>query len=175
MGIVSVDYLEFSEAELFRMKQKGFQVTLLKHFEKAGILVLYDAEAGQVPVRYSELFRTKFLPILQRNGISHILLEEFLEKFDNKYLYTLWVSDSKNAYEVQFENNSDFFENKKFVHFINKLLQSRAEIKKRFVFIDSGDQTLQFVFAEPGRIKLFTKKYNILTFIKNQEDDFSKF
>ncbi len=131
---------------------------IIPFLEAEGLLLYFDAEASVVPVRYDDL-------ILQFSKASHgkfenvVVWMDYEEDIVNETIrYKVYLLANNKVYIGYPQALGDWYN----VGFVAKLMNmalSEAGIKERYVFIDTGDQMVQFLFGPEDKVKQFALKY----------------
>ncbi len=126
---------------------------------EVGIFHWFDAETGIVPVDYDELILT-----LSKNSngkFENIKAWMFAsEKPDNTYTYRVCLYANNKVYIANPPDIGDWYEVETVLALLNTALKDSG-LKERYVFIDTGDQTVQVMFGEEDKVKLFAEKYKL--------------
>jgi len=72
--------------------------------------------------------------------------------------YKITLIFDNRAYITKPEDIGDWYDVKLITTLINKVL-SDSKIKEKFVLIETGDQTVQFLFGEETKAKQFAQKH----------------
>jgi hypothetical protein len=120
----------------------------------------FDAETGFVPADYDALlmeFASKSKGILK-----DMLVEmEVKENRDgDSFEYTLTVIANNKAFIAHPQDMGDWYDIMTVNAILDKVLN---EIKspERFVSLETGDQTVQYIFGDPAKVEELIKKYRL--------------
>lgn len=128
--------------------------------ESQNIYLSFDTETDFLPVDYDKLLR-------RFSEKSAGLLKDMLIWLDVKENkssggidYVITVLYKNNAFIARPEDVGDWYD----VMTVNALLEKileRSGSQSRFVSIETGDQTVQYIFGIPGTIQGILKKYKV--------------
>jgi hypothetical protein len=82
------------------------------------------------------------------------------EDRSGNYKYTVTVLAGNKAFIIRPEDIGDWYD----VPLVSKLLDDVLEhlsSPKKFVPVETGDQTASFIFGEPEKVKALVKKYDL--------------
>lgn len=153
---VSKETIEKAKAKNESDNSEGNTFNLLN---EVGIFHWFDAETGMVPVDYDELILT-----LSKN--SNRKFENIKvwmvanEKQDNTYNYHVFLYANNKVYVANPPDIGDWYEVETVLALLNTALRDSG-MKERYVFIDTGDQTVQIMFGQEDKVKLFAEKYKL--------------
>lgn len=118
----------------------------------------FDTETSFVPVDYDKLL----LEFAARsNGVLKDMLVWMDFKDKNKgenFDYTITVVFNNKAYIAKPEDVGDWYDMGTVQDILEKLFEDTGS-KEKFVPVDTGDQTMQYIFGEPAKVKAFLEKY----------------
>ncbi|OQP60690.1 hypothetical protein A3860_32335 [Niastella vici] len=137
--------------------QGAFIYSLL---ELQNITLYFDAETDFLPVNYDELLKgfAKKSEGLLSNMVVWMDVKE--DKAKQKFSYVITVIYKDHAFIVKPEDVGDWYD----VMTVNALLDKMLELSgspKRFNSLETGDQTVRYIFGVPGVVKEIVKKYEI--------------
>lgn len=136
------------------------------------IYYFFDAETGMLPVAYDELI----IDLAKHSGGQFPEFVVWMDAEDTgdekkkkndseigegsliKYKITLIANDK--AYIVKPEDIGDWYDVNVVIDLMTAVLKD-ANIKGRYNVIETGDQTVQLLFGEPDRVKIFLDKYKL--------------
>lgn len=137
---------------------RSFAFALL---ERDGVYLFFDAEPGIVPVDYEKLmleFASKSKDVLK--DMQVVMNAE--ESMDSKtFTYTVKVVSNNKIFILKPMDMGDWYD----IMAVNGLLEAvLADLgsEKRFVSIETGDQTVQYVFGKPNLINRLVAIYKLL-------------
>jgi hypothetical protein len=119
----------------------------------------FDAETGTLPVDYDNL-------ILEFSNNSNGKLKDIVvwmdADVDQDYnvTYKIFVSANNKIYIMSPEDIGDWYDVKMILNLMNTIAKD-AKLNERYVFIDTGDQTVQILFGPIENVNDFVKKYNL--------------
>lgn len=123
-------------------------------------LIWFDTEGGMFPLSHADLFKDEFQPVLRKNGIDFLSVNEVHEITDNICHYTINVSNSDKNYQVEFKNGSDWYEVIPYVKALNVALKDQGS-DLRLIYIDSQDQTTLIGLFNPNEFLPMAKELNL--------------
>lgn len=128
--------------------------------DKENIYHSFDAETGFVPADYDEL-------VLEFASKSKGILSDILVWMDVKenrdgetFQYIITVISNNKVFIAKPEDMGDWYD----IMAVNALLDKLFEdlkSKEKFVSIETGDQTVQYIFGDPEKINLLVKKFRL--------------
>jgi hypothetical protein len=142
--------------------------SLLKTTEN---IIWFDTEGGMFPLSHADLFKDEFQPVLLKNGIDFLSVEEEQEITDNICHYTETIFNGDKTYKIEFENGSDWYEVIPFVKALNMALKDKGS-DLRFVYLDSQDQTTLIGLFDPNTFLPMANELNLYCFALNYGDGF---
>ncbi|MFK8009079.1 MAG: hypothetical protein AB8H03_22150 [Saprospiraceae bacterium] len=140
-----------------RFSEREYLHSLINKSKK---ILHFDAEGGYVPLNYVKLFEEEFLPILQREQIFGLRVNQKVQNIGDKLNYTIQIISDNEIIGFEYIDNSDFYNPQLFVKALNQALM-KLGTKLRFVYFDTEDQTARYGLLEPNTIVLFMKKNNV--------------
>jgi len=145
-----IENLTIEKIEFF-LNNKSNIINLLKITEK---IVNYDAEYGDIPIRYDFVFQENYLALMEKE-VGKIELVQIPDKqksvylvFENKY-YVFNVNDCE-----------DYIDYSSLSNFCNYLLEIKGS-KKRVIPIVTEDQSSMNLFLDLETTKRIIKKYEL--------------
>jgi hypothetical protein len=135
---------------------RGFIYSLLNYGKR---YLAFDAEVGMVPVDYSSLLH-------DFAGISDGLLKdmgiamEAHENGDQTFKYKVSVLFKDKGYVMQPPDMDDWYDIMSVNALLSKVMDQTGS-PKRFVSIETGDQTVQYIFGEPAKVQALQQKYGL--------------
>jgi hypothetical protein len=150
----------YDKYEFSNFGNTSSQVILWRVLDLIGVSVHYDCETGFWPNPYDELI-LKYLKVCNADLPDFFPIYRY-EKLNDNYdtKYTAVLTDGKKGYKVNPKDNGDWYDPSSIEAMLNQAL-SDLGIKKRFVQIATGDQTVLSIYCEPGQIKLFADKFGL--------------
>jgi len=132
---------------------------LFNFLSVAGIYLWFDAEVGMVPVDYDELLKS-----LTKNSNGKfenigIWMDAKTGAADNVDYYIYLMANNK-IYISHPEDIGDWYDVEAVLQLLNTALADSG-LKERYVFIDTGDQTVQIMFGPEENVKSFAEKYGL--------------
>jgi hypothetical protein len=76
------------------------------------------------------------------------------------FYYTITVISNNKVFVASPPDIGDWYDVMTVNAILNKLLED-LNSKERFVSIETGDQTVQYIFGNPEKIEELVKKYNL--------------
>jgi hypothetical protein len=151
------------EAEIKELMQENREsaasfIHALLHKQK--IMQSFDAETGMVPVDYDVLlmeFASKSQGVLKD---LKVWMDAKEDKKAGNTKYTITTLAGNKAFIIKPEDIGDWYD----VPLVSKLLDEillHLGTPRRFVAVDTGDQTASFIFGEPAKVEALVKKYNL--------------
>lgn len=125
---------------------------------KNNVLVSFDTEADEVPVPYDSL-------LYNFAGHSGGVLKDVLVWMDAEELpddhigYAVTVVSGDKAFVIRPEELEDWYDVALVDALIEKLLAEKGT--KRFVPVNTGDQSAFYIFGEPAKVKQVLDKYHL--------------
>jgi hypothetical protein len=120
----------------------------------------FDAETGFVPADYDNLlleFASKSKGVLK----DMIVWMDAKENKDGEtFQYTITVISNNKAFIAKPEDIGDWYD----VVTVNTILEkvlADLNSRERFVSIDTGDQTVHYIFGDPANVNQLAKKYKL--------------
>lgn len=151
---------EYDKFEFSNFGNTSSQVILWRVLDLIDVSVHYDCETGVWPNPYDEL-------ILQYLKVCNDDLPDFFpiykyEKLNDNYdtKYTAILTNGKKGYKVNPKDHGDWYDPSSIEAMLNQAFKDLG-IKKRFVQIATGDQTVLSIYCEPGQLKLFADKFGL--------------
>lgn len=137
----------------------GNQGYLFNFLSVSGIYLWFDAEVGMVPVDYDELIRSLSN---NSNGKFENIGIWMDAKTDDEYntIYYIYLTANGKIYIAHPEDIGDWYDVEVVLQLLNTALTDSG-LKERYVFIDTGDQTVQIMFGLEESIKSFVEKYDL--------------
>jgi hypothetical protein len=135
---------------------RGFIYSLLNSCKR---YLAFDAEVGMVPVDYPSLLHNFA-------GISDGLLKDLgaaMETRDNgdqTFKYRVSVVYKNKGYVMQPPDMGDWYDIMSVNALVGKVMEQTGS-PKRFVNIETGDQTVQYIFGEPAKVQALQQKYGL--------------
>ncbi|MFT5823687.1 MAG: hypothetical protein ACI8ZM_004949 [Crocinitomix sp.] len=163
-----VDYLiegefiseEFGENKLNDLEFKHGKSCIYEILELAKIQLWFDTETGFLPVDYAEL-------ISDYAAISSGVLDDMevwmdWEAFDDyeNIEYEVTVIYKGVAFSIEPEDIGDWYDVDYLTYFLNYILEYN-EFEEQFIFLDTGDQTAQFLFGKPEAVQALIQKFSL--------------
>ena len=151
------------DAFINRVKEENegsYPVGAIELLTNLGIYMFFDAETGSLPADYDNLI-TDFSK--HSNGkLKDILvwMDADRDPGSEKIRYRITVIFNNKAYIAQPEDIGDWYDVEVVTKLINKILADSGALEK-FVFIETGDQNVAFLFAEESKVKMFGEKYKL--------------
>lgn len=124
-----------------------------------GISINYDCETGVWPNHYDELINQyhslskeleRFRPLLKYEKVG--------EGFETRY--TCAIYNGSYGYLSKPKDNGDWYDPNTIERMLNLALEEVGS-KKRFIQLNTGDQTVLSVYAEPGQVKKISERFDI--------------
>ena len=140
-----------------KFSEREYLHSLINKTEK---ILHFDAEGGYTPLNYIKLFEEEFSPILKREQIFGLSVNQKTQNIENNINYTIQIISDKEIIGFEYIDNSDFYNPQLFVKAINQALM-KLDTKLRFVYFDTEDQTARYGLLEPNTIVPFMKKNNV--------------
>ena len=125
----------------------------------SGIYQWFDAETDFVPVDYDNLIRDFSKNSNGRLSEIEVWMDADVDD-DYNVIYKIYVNANKRIYIIEPDDIGDWYDVDMTLKLMNTIL-SDSNITERFVFIDTGDQTVQIIFGPKEKVKLFAKKYKL--------------
>ncbi len=123
-------------------------------------LIWFDTEGGMFPLSHADLFKDEFQPVLLKNGIDFLSVNEVQDVKENICHYTINVSNSDKSYTIEFENGSDWYEVIPYVKALNRALIDQGS-DLRLIYIDSQDQSTLIGLFDPNKFLPMAKELNL--------------
>ncbi|MGC4101665.1 hypothetical protein [Ferruginibacter sp.] len=144
--------------EIARESDNHPDAVAISILEKQQVLLSFDTETDMIPVDYNVLLG-KFAAIA--NGeFKDVLVYMDVKEEDTESKYTITVVTNKRAYISKFVDSADWYNMALVKSLLEKILED-CNTQKKFVSINSGDQTSMYIYGNPVNINLFLKKYNM--------------
>ncbi|MEO1053990.1 MAG: hypothetical protein AAFX87_25355 [Bacteroidota bacterium] len=126
----------------------------------AKISLNYDCETGQWPNPYDELM-LQYLSLCKADLPDYAVKYKY-EKLNDDYdtKYTAVLHNEKQGYVIHPGDFGDWYDPISVEAAFNQALRDQGT-DKRFVQIDTGDQTVLTVYCNPGQLKLFANKFGL--------------
>lgn len=128
--------------------------------EHENLFQYFDAETGFVPADYDKL-------LLEFAGKSKGILKDMIVWMDAKenkdgetFSYTITVISNDKAFITKPEDIGDWYDVMTVNAILDKVLTDLKSSEK-FVPIETGDQTAQYIFGNPEKINLLVSKFNL--------------
>ena len=125
----------------------------------SGIYQWFDAETGFVPVDYDNLIK-EFAKNSNGKLVTIDVWMDVAIDEDYKVDYKIYLSANERIYIVKPEDIGDWYDVDLILNLMNTVL-SDSKLKERYIFIDTGDQTVQILFGPKDKVNLFAKKYKL--------------
>ncbi|WP_203258432.1 hypothetical protein [Hyunsoonleella ulvae] len=125
----------------------------------SNLYLWFDAEPGILPVDYDDLI-LKF--IKNSNGKLNeidVWMDADVDKSHN-INYKIYVSANDRVYIIYPEDIGDWYDVEVVLNLMNTIAKD-ANLVERYVFIDTGDQTVQTLFGPEDKVNQFIEKYNL--------------
>ena len=140
---------------------------------ETGNTIWFDTEGGMFPLDYKDLFNSTFLPVLTRNNIENIGIEEIQTINEGQCTYQIKIDNKKQVYLFEFTNRSDWYEVKPLVKAINLALKG-LESDLRLIFLDSQDQTTLLGLFNPNKFIPLANEINMYSYAVDYNDGLMK-
>jgi len=160
MGVVDRPFtgaiIEKAKKESEGDESQGY---LLNFLSVSGIYLWFDAEVGMVPVDYDELIRSLTKNSNGKFENTGIWMDA---KTDAEYNvdYYIYLTANNRIYIAHPEDIGDWYDVEVVLQLLNTALIDSG-LKGRYVFIDTGDQTVQIMFGPEENVKSFVEKYDL--------------
>jgi hypothetical protein len=160
MGVVDKP---FAGAIIEKAKKKSegdeSQGYLFNFLSVSGIFMWFDAEVGMVPVDYDELLKS-----LTKNSNGKFenigIWMDARSDASDKVEYYIYLKANNRIYVAHPEDIGDWYDVEAVLQLLNTALADSG-LKERYVFIDTGDQTVQIMFGPEENVNAFAKKYGL--------------
>jgi len=140
---------------------------------ETGNTIWFDTEGGMFPLDYKDLFNSTFLPVLTRNNIENIGIEEIQTINEGQCTYQIKIDNKEQVYLFEFTNRSDWYEVKPLVKAINLALKG-LESDLRLIFLDSQDQTTLLGLFNPNKFIPLANEINMYSYAVDYNDGLMK-
>jgi hypothetical protein len=123
------------------------------------VVHMFDAETSVVPCDYDVLLMEFAANSLGTLKDMKVWMDAKEDRSGN-YKYTVTVLAGNKAFIIRPEDIGDWYD----VPLVSKLLDDVLEhlsSPKKFVPVETGDQTASFIFGEPEKVKALVKKYDL--------------
>ncbi|WP_271770012.1 hypothetical protein [Aquimarina algiphila] len=148
---------KYAESEDY-MEDPGYTYSFLMN---SGIFLWFDTETGFIPVDYDVLITNFFKNARGKFKDAMVWMDVSEKPFVNDALdYKITLIANDKIYIATPEDIGDWYDMEVVLQLLNKVLDDAGN-KERFVFIDTGDQTAQFMFGPEKKVKQFAEKYNL--------------
>jgi hypothetical protein len=130
---------------------------LLNHVGKT---LSYDCETGMWPNPYDELLQD-YLDACSADLKNYYALYQYQklnEDLDTKY--TTLITDGSTGYLTNPRDAGDWYDPISVEALVNRALKDKG-IDKRFMQLNTGDQTVFSVYCTPGQLKLLADKFGL--------------
>jgi len=126
--------------------------------ESKNVYLSFDAETDMLPLDYDSLLQTFSL---KTGGLLKDMLvwtEIKGNKSDGDFNYTIEVLYKNTAFIVRPQTIDDWYDIMAVNDLLDKVLEKSGS-PKRFVSIETGDQTVQYIFGDPAAVQKILHKY----------------
>lgn len=160
LGVVDTP---FPPEVIAKAKQKtenyGSTSYIYEFLNVSGIYQWFDAETGFVPVDYDHLIMD--FSKNSNHKLSNITVwMDAVEDKNYNFEYKIYVSANEKIYVMTPEDIGDWYDVEMTMKLMNTILED-SKMVERFIFIDTGDQTVQIIFGPKNNVDQFIKKYKL--------------
>lgn len=162
-GSINIDTSQITEDGYYNFEKKyrnnDRETVIWGVFELLGISFNYDRETGVWPNPYDDLINkyleltkdlNKFYPVIGYEKIGA----------NFKTFYKTAIFNGKYGYLTYPKDYGDWYDPITIETMLNIALEGEGS-KKRFIQIESGDQTILTLLAEPGQVKKIIEKFKL--------------
>ena len=149
---------EIRQGEYYEPDQPIGLESVLFHI-KVGLA--FDAETGLLPCRHDLLlldFADASNGLFQPAAVSEQWHQQHAE--DYEAAYTLQFISEGRLYRARLRNFGDWYDVERIAQTINRALADAGRTP-RFIALESGDQTAEFLFGDPQILTALAKKFQI--------------
>jgi hypothetical protein len=159
---LDVKDLSGKDRYLFLKEHQGYNSEWLIFglLNQVGKTLSYDCETGMWPNPYDELLQD-YLDACSADLKNYYALyhyEKLNEDLDTKY--TTLITDGSTGYLTNPRDAGDWYDPISVEALVNRALKDKG-IDKRFMQLNTGDQTVFSVYCTPGQLKLLADKFGL--------------
>ena len=135
---------------------------LLRDFILSRPNIWYDAEVGVYPVNYEKLIND-FNKLTTKHLNIDLGCKQITHKKDDEYIYEILLFDKNNPEYIlrkYLQESGDWYNSEPVVELINLIL-NKNNVPERWIPIETGDQSAQFIIMNPEKFDRIDRLYKI--------------